>query len=54
MTGSDLTSPAPLAFVGLGSLGLPMAINLHRAGYPLRLTSRRRNKLPGAGALRQR
>jgi 3-hydroxyisobutyrate dehydrogenase-like beta-hydroxyacid dehydrogenase len=42
MTGSDLTSPAPLAFVGLGALGLPMAINLHRAGYPLRLHTRSR------------
>jgi 3-hydroxyisobutyrate dehydrogenase and related beta-hydroxyacid dehydrogenases len=42
MTGSDLTSPAPLAFVGLGALGLPMAINLHRAGYRLRLHTRSR------------
>lgn len=42
MTGSDLTSPAPLAVIGLGALGLPMAINLHRAGYPLRLHTRSR------------
>jgi len=42
MTGSDLTPPAPLAFVGLGALGLPMAINLHNAGYSLRVHTRSR------------
>ena len=38
MTGCDLS----LGFVGLGALGLPMAINLHRAGFPLRVHSRSR------------
>ena len=43
MTGSDLKPPAPLGFVGLGALGLPMAINLHRAGYPLQVHTRSRS-----------
>ena len=38
MTKSDLS----LGFVGLGALGLPMAINLHRAGFKLRVHSRSR------------
>ena len=38
MTKSDLS----LGFVGLGALGLPMAINLHRAGFQLRVHSRSR------------
>ena len=38
MTKADLS----LGFVGLGALGLPMAINLHRAGFPLRVHSRSR------------
>ena len=38
MTGCDLS----LGFVGLGALGLPMAINLRRAGFPLRVHSRSR------------
>ena len=38
MTGCDLS----LGFVGLGALGLPMAINLHRAGFKLRVHSRSR------------
>ena len=38
MTKCDLT----LGFVGLGALGLPMAINLHRAGFPLRVHTRSR------------
>ena len=38
MTKCDLS----LGFVGLGALGLPMAINLQRAGFPLRVHSRSR------------
>ena len=38
MTKADLS----LGFVGLGALGLPMAINLRRAGFPLRMHSRSR------------
>ena len=38
MTKADLS----LGFVGLGALGLPMAINLHRAGFPLRVHTRSR------------
>ena len=36
MTRCDLN----LGFVGLGALGLPMAINLHRAGFRLRVHTR--------------
>ena len=38
MTGCELS----LGFVGLGALGLPMAINLHRAGFQMRVHSRSR------------
>ena len=38
MTGCDLN----LGFVGLGALGLPMAINLNRAGFQLRVHTRSR------------
>ena len=38
MTRSDLS----LGFVGLGALGLPMAINLHRAGLRLQVHTRSR------------
>ena len=38
MTRCDLS----LGFVGLGALGLPMAINLHRAGFQLRVHTRSR------------
>ena len=38
MTKADLS----LGFVGLGALGLPMAINLHKAGFPLRVHTRSR------------
>lgn len=38
MTRSDLR----LGMVGLGALGLPMAVNLQRAGYPLRVHTRSR------------
>ena len=38
MTKCDLS----LGFVGLGALGLPMAINLHRAGFRLRVHTRSR------------
>ena len=39
MTRCDLS----LGFVGLGALGLPMAINLHRAEFPLRVHTRSRS-----------
>ena len=42
MTGSDLKAPSRLAFVGLAALGLPMAANLHRAGYHLQVHTRSR------------
>ena len=38
MTRGDLS----LGFVGLGALGLPMAINLHHAGFQLRVHTRSR------------
>ena len=38
MTRSDLR----LGMVGLGALGLPMAVNLNRAGFPLRVHTRSR------------
>ena len=38
MNGCDLR----MGFVGLGALGLPMAINLHRAGFQMRVHSRSR------------
>ena len=38
MTRGDLS----LGFVGLGALGLPMAINLHRAGFRLKVHTRSR------------
>ena len=42
MTGCDLTPESQLAFIGLGALGLPMAVNLQAAGYPLRVHTRSR------------
>ena len=38
MTKGDLS----LGFVGLGALGLPMAINLNKTGFPLRVHTRSR------------
>ena len=53
MTRYDLN----LGFVGLGALGLPMAVNLHRAGFQLRVHTRSRraetilsSEIPGAAA----
>jgi 3-hydroxyisobutyrate dehydrogenase/2-hydroxy-3-oxopropionate reductase len=43
MTGSDLIPPAQLACIGLGALGLPMAVNLHSAGYRLQVHTRSRH-----------
>ena len=51
MTKCDLR----LGFVGLGALGLPMAVNLHRAGFRLRVHTRSRraeNSLELEGAAR--
>ena len=44
----------PLAVVGLGALGLPMAINLHNAGYALRVhtRSRKAEQAPGLSGSR--
>ena len=39
MTRCDLS----LGFVGLGALGLPMAIHLDKAGFPLRVHTRSRS-----------
>lgn len=49
----DLTSKAPLAFVGLGAIGLPIAANLLKAGFDLKVHTRSRTaetneKLAGA------
>lgn len=33
--------PTPIGFIGLGIMGQPMALNLHRAGHPLHLYARR-------------
>ena len=43
MPGSPLIAPAQLAVVGLGALGLPMAINLREAGYKLHVHTRSRS-----------
>ena len=42
MTGCDLTPKSRLAFIGLGALGLPMAVNLQAAGYRLQVHTRSR------------
>ena len=42
MPGFPLIAPAQLAVVGLGALGLPMAINLREAGYRLHVHTRSR------------
>ncbi len=42
MTGCDHTPKSPVAFIGLGALGLPMAVNLQAAGYSLQVHTRSR------------
>lgn len=42
MTRCELTPESQLAFIGLGALGLPMAVNLRAAGYRLRVHTRSR------------
>ena len=42
MTGCDLAPENRLAFIGLGALGLPIAVNLRAAGYQLRVHTRSR------------
>ena len=42
MTRCELTPESQLAFIGLGALGLPMAVNLRSAGYRLRVHTRSR------------
>jgi 3-hydroxyisobutyrate dehydrogenase len=47
------THPKPVGFIGLGSMGTPMAINLAKAGVPLLVWNRSRSKseaLSDAGA----
>ena len=42
-----------LGFIGLGAMGQPMALNLRRAGHPLRVYARNRDRaapLLAAGA----
>ena len=54
MTGCDHTPKSPVAFIGLGALGLPMAVNLQAAGYSVLVHTRSRlaESDPGlAGAL---
>ena len=43
MTRCELTTESQLAFIGLGALGLPMAVNLRAAGYRLRVHTRSRS-----------
>ncbi len=40
---APMNSPAAVAMVGLGALGLPIAVNLRRAGYRLNLHTRSRS-----------
>ena len=42
MTGCDHTPKSPVAFIGLGALGLPMGVNLQAAGYSLQVHTRSR------------
>ncbi len=42
MLSKDLNSKPFLGFVGLGSIGLPIAVNLIKAGFPLRIHTRSR------------
>ena len=49
MTGCDLTPKSPVAFIGLGALGLPMALNLQAAGYRLQVHTRSRLAESDAG-----
>lgn len=47
------TTAAPLGFIGLGTMGTPMALNLCRAGAPLTVWNRAAEKcvpLAAAGA----
>lgn len=37
-------SQLKLAFIGLGTMGKPMALNLHKAGYPITVYNRNRDK----------
>ena len=40
----SVPTPAPVTFIGLGLMGLPMARNLAAAGYPLRVYNRSQAK----------
>ena len=42
MTQSELEPPARIGVIGLGALGLPMAINLRKAGYRMQVHTRSR------------
>jgi 3-hydroxyisobutyrate dehydrogenase-like beta-hydroxyacid dehydrogenase len=48
-----MPSTSPITFLGTGRMGLPMAMNLARAGFPLRVWNRtadRTRALEAAGA----
>jgi len=40
MAGEQHSTLPPLGFIGLGNMGLPMATNLQKAGYRLRVFNR--------------
>ena len=42
MPTNNLSEKTPLGFIGLGAIGLPIAINLFRAGFPLKVHTRSR------------
>ena len=42
MTQSELAPPVRIGLIGLGALGLPMAVNLRKAGYRLQVHTRSR------------
>ena len=44
-----MTSTPAVAFLGIGRMGLPMAMNLARAGFPLRVWNRTADRTAAAG-----
>ena len=44
-----MTRTPAVAFLGTGRMGLPMAMNLARAGFPLRVWNRTAPLPPGPG-----
>ena len=47
---TDPTRRSRIGFVGLGIMGLPMALNAMRAGFPVTVTNRTLDKAPTRGA----